>query len=63
MSDALAGDVSLNLGLVDPIDTGPDKCPSNADGPKCVSPHRARVKASVRGKSELASTMERVRQK
>lgn len=46
MYDALAGDVSLNLGLVDPIDTGPNKCPSNAYSPKCVSPQRVCVKAS-----------------
>lgn len=45
MSDALAGDVSLNLGLVDPIDTDPDKCPSNGYGPKSVSPQRVCVKA------------------
>lgn len=35
---ALAGDVSLNLGLVDPIDTDPDKCPSDSQGPEGVSP-------------------------
>lgn len=29
MSDALAGDVSLDLGLVDSINTDPDKSPSN----------------------------------
>lgn len=49
MSDALAGDVSLNLGLVDPIDTGPEECPSDGYGPKSVSPQRVDVKASVRG--------------
>lgn len=30
MSQALAGDVSLNLRLVDPIDTDPNKCPSDS---------------------------------
>lgn len=45
MSDALAGDVSLNLGLVDPIDTDPDKCPSDGYGPKSVSSQRVCVKA------------------
>lgn len=49
LSDALAGDVSLNLGLVDPIDTGPEECPSDGYGPKSVSPQRVHVKASVRG--------------
>lgn len=46
MSDALTGDVPLNLGLVDPIDTGPDEGPTNAYGPESVSPQRVRVKAS-----------------
>lgn len=46
MSDALAGDVSLNLGLVDPIDTDPDERPANGYGPKSVSPQRVCVKAS-----------------
>lgn len=46
MSEALAGDVSLNLGLVDAIDTDPDKCPSNGYGPKSVSPQGVCVKAS-----------------
>lgn len=45
MNDALAGDVSLNLGLVDPIDTDPDKSPSDWYGPKCVSPQWVCVKA------------------
>lgn len=45
MSEGLAGDVSLNLGLVDPIDTDPDKCPPNGYGPKSVSPQRVYVKA------------------
>lgn len=47
MCDALAGDVSLNLGLVDPIDTDPHKGPSNGYGPKSVSPQRVCVKAVV----------------
>lgn len=38
MSQALAGEVSLNLGLVDPVDTDPNKCPSDSYGPKSVSP-------------------------
>ncbi len=45
MSDALAGDVSLNLCLVDPVDTDPNKCPSYGYGPKSVSPQRVCVKA------------------
>lgn len=49
MSDGLAGDVSLNLGLVDPIDTAPDKCPADAYSPKSVSPQRVHVKAAVTG--------------
>lgn len=35
---APAGDVSLNLGLVDPVDADPDKCPSDCQGPEGVSP-------------------------
>lgn len=38
MSDALAGDVSLDLSLVDPIDTDPNECPSDGYSPKRVSP-------------------------
>lgn len=49
MSDALAGDVSLDLGLVDPIDTDPDKSPSNWYGPKCVSPQWIYIKAIETG--------------
>lgn len=45
MSDALAGDISLNLGLVDSIDTGPDKRPPKGYGPKSVSPQRVCIKA------------------
>lgn len=45
VGDALAGDVPLNLGLVDPIDTGPDEGPTNAYGPESVSPQRVWVKA------------------
>jgi len=46
MCEALAGDVSLDLGLVDPIDADPHKCPSKGYGPESVSPQRACVKAS-----------------
>lgn len=46
MSDALTGDVPLNLGLVDPIDTGPDEGPTDTNGPESVSPQRVWVKAS-----------------
>lgn len=46
MSDALTGDVPLNLGLVDPIDTGPDEGPTDTYGPESVSPQRVWVKAS-----------------
>lgn len=45
VGDALAGDVPLNLGLVDPVDTGPDEGPTNAYGPESVSPQRVWVKA------------------
>lgn len=45
MSDALAGDVSLNLSLVHSVDTGPNESPSNGYGPKSVSPQRVCVKA------------------
>lgn len=58
VSDALAGDVSLNLGLVDPVDAGPHKRPPNGYGPKSVSPQRVRVKAGgtgERGKGSLNS--------
>lgn len=53
MNYVLAGNVSLNLGLVDPIDAGPDKCSSNAYGPKSVSPQRVCVKASGPEKAGL----------
>lgn len=46
VSDALAGDVPLNLGLVDPIDAGPDEGPTDAYGPESVSPQRVWVKAN-----------------
>lgn len=49
MSDGLAGDVSLDLSLVDPIDTAPDECPANAYSPKSVSPQGVHVKAGVTG--------------
>lgn len=45
MSEAFTGDVSLNLGLVDPIDTDPHKCPADGYGPKSVSFQRVCVKA------------------
>lgn len=50
MSDALAGDVSLNLGLVDAIDTDPNECPSDGYGPKSVSSQRVCVKAGETGR-------------
>lgn len=46
MGDALTGDVSLDLGLVDPIDAGPDGGPADTYGPESVSPQRVWVKAS-----------------
>lgn len=46
VSDALAGDVPLNLGLVDAVDAGPDEGPADAYGPESVSPQRVWVKAS-----------------
>ena len=46
MCNVLAGDVSLNLSLIDPIDTDPNKCPANSYGPKSVSPQRVCVKTS-----------------
>lgn len=45
MSNALAGDVSLNLRLVGPIYTGPKKCPSNGNSPKSVSSQGVCIKA------------------
>ncbi len=45
MSDALAGDVSLNLDLASPIDIDPAECPSDEKGPKSVSPKWVEVKA------------------
>lgn len=47
LTDALTGDVPLNLGLVDPIDTGPHKGPTNAYGPESVSPQWVWVKAGA----------------
>lgn len=49
MGDGLAGDISLNLSLVDPIDTAPDECPADAYSPKSVSPQWVHVKAGVTG--------------
>lgn len=46
LSDALAGDVPLNLGLVDPVDAGPDEGPADTYGPERVSPQRVWVKAN-----------------
>lgn len=60
MSDALAGDVSLNLGLVDSIDTGPDERPSNAYGPKSVSSQRICVKACVRGEENSFNSLKAI---
>lgn len=48
VSDALAGDVSLNLGLVDPIDADPHKDPPNGYRPKGVSPQGVHVKTGER---------------
>ena len=45
MSDALAGDISLNHGLVSSIDSDPATRPSDDHGPKSVSPQRVHVKA------------------
>lgn len=47
MTDALTGDVPLNLGLVDAIDAGPDKGPTNAYGPESVSSQWVWVKAGA----------------
>lgn len=45
LSHALAGDVSLNLGLVSSVYIGPKKCSSNGNSPKSVPPQRVCVKA------------------
>lgn len=44
MSDAFAGDVSLNLGLVSPINNYPANSSSNGYGPERVSPQGVNVK-------------------
>lgn len=49
VSDGLAGDVSLNLGLVDAVDTYPNKCSSNSQSPKRVSPQRVCIEADDKG--------------
>lgn len=55
MSHALAGDVSLNLCLVDSIDTEPNECPSDRQSPKRVSPQRAWIKADGKSREEITS--------
>lgn len=45
MSDALARDVSLNVGLVCSIDNYPAYCSSNGYGPESVSPQGVYIKA------------------
>lgn len=45
MSDTLAGDISLNLRLVAPIDACPDSISSKDQGPKRVSPQGVYVEA------------------
>lgn len=49
MSDGLTGDVSLDLGLICPIDSDPAHCSSNSYGPKSVSSQRVYVKAGETG--------------
>lgn len=45
VSHGFARDVSLHLGLVDPIDTGPDKRASKRDCPEGVPPQWTSIKA------------------
>lgn len=48
LSNALAGDVSLNLCLVNPIDAGPDKRSTNGYSPEGVSSQRVHIIACIR---------------
>lgn len=48
MVDGPTGDVSLDLGLVDPVDTDPDERPTDGHGPERVSFQRVWVKADRR---------------
>lgn len=58
LSDAFAGDVPLNLGLVDPIDTGPHKCPTDNKCPESVSPQGVDVKAVKNQNTNYSKTYE-----
>lgn len=44
MESVFTGDVSLHLGLVDPVDGGPCESPSDDNGPERVSLQRVRIK-------------------
>lgn len=44
MESVFTGDVSLHLGLVDPVDGGPRESPSDDNGPERVSLQRVRIK-------------------
>ena len=44
MESAFTGNISLHLGLVDTIDGGPGKSPSNDNCPERVSLQRVRIK-------------------
>lgn len=50
MNDSLAGDVSLHLGLVCPVDDDPAQRSSNGDGPESVTSQRVHVKAGGTGR-------------
>ena len=46
MESVFTGDVSLHLGLVDPVDGGPGESPPDDNGPERVSLQRVRIKTA-----------------
>lgn len=47
MEKSLAGHISLHLGLINTIHTCPDKSCADDNGPECVPPQRAGIKAET----------------
>ena len=52
VDDGLAGEVPLDLGLVDTVHTDPDEGPADGQGPEGVSPQGVQVEASQNGDGE-----------
>ena len=63
VSHGFARDVSLHLGLVDPIDTGPDKRASKCDCPEGVPPQWTSIKAIKERQRQRQRQRERERER